>query len=228
MLVAMVCSTAALCADQPQVAILPCPTASNCSEPSRQDIKKAELAFSRGLKLQRNKKADEAFHEFEDAAHLVPRNVNYLTARELSRQQLVLAHLERGNDALTGHRPVEALGEFRAALSLDPQNEFAQQRVQDAMGEWAPQPLLSAKVADAGGEVLVEPAATQGDFHFRGDSRALLTQVAATFGIKVTLDESVPSRTVRFDLGGADFYTGHENLLVSTQQQTDSGGDGID
>jgi general secretion pathway protein D len=208
-LAAMVCSMAAVCADQPPtIAILPCAANANSSDcaPSKQDLKKAEVAFAKGIRLQRDRYMDEAFHQFERAAQLSPKNINYLTAREMSRQQLVLDHLERGNGALSGHHPIEALAEFRQALFLDPQNDFAQQRLQDAMGEWAPKPL-PARIMDAGGELRVEPNPTHADFHFRGESRALLNQVAATFGVKVTLDDSVTSRPLRFDLGGADFYT---------------------
>ena len=45
------------------------------------------------------------------------------------------------------------------------------------------------------------------EFHFRGDSQALLTQVAAAFGISAEFDESFPSRRVHFDLDSIDFYT---------------------
>ena len=51
------------------------------------------------------------------------------------------------------------------------------------------------------------PIAAQADFHYRGDGRGLLTQVASAFGVTATFDESVVSRQVRFDIGGANFYT---------------------
>ena len=56
----------------------------------------------------------------------------------MTRQQVVFDHLQRGNAEMLKNRQIEALAEFRTALHLDPQNEFAQQRLQDAMGEWAP------------------------------------------------------------------------------------------
>ena len=75
------------------------------------------------------------------------------------------------------------------------------------MAEWEPKSTAVASVLEPGGEIRVEPNPTQADFHYRGESRALLTQVASTFGVHATLDDSVASRPVRFDLGGADFYT---------------------
>src|SRR5437762_12418754 len=89
--------------------------ASACKAPAK-DLKAARHAFSRGLKLQHSKNLDDAFSQFEEAYRLIPQNVEYLTAREMLRQQLVASHLERGNDNLQNGRQVEALGEFRLAL----------------------------------------------------------------------------------------------------------------
>jgi Flp pilus assembly secretin CpaC len=59
---------------------------------------------------------------------------------------------------------------------------------------------------ESGGEVRVKPSDAQVDFHYRGDGRSLLAQVAAAFGVKATFDDSVVSRAVKFNLGTADFY----------------------
>ena len=124
-----------------------------------------------------------------------------MTARELTRQQLVFDHLERGNAEMGKGRQIEALAEFRTALHLDPQNEFARQRLNDAMGEWSPKTAAAPQVIADSGEIRVSPAAARADFHYRGDGRGLLTQVASAFGVTATFDESVVSRQVRFDMG---------------------------
>src|SRR5437763_13829447 len=102
-------------------ALLPCPTGASESQcnPSSHDLKEAKAAFSRGLKIQ-PKTPDQAFQEFEHAAQLAPRNVEYITARELSRQQLVSKYIQRGNQELEAGKQVEALAHFRSAMSLDP------------------------------------------------------------------------------------------------------------
>ena len=190
--------------------LLPCPEGSpeavSCN-PSKKELKEASAAFTKGLKLQREKRQDEAFDQFETAARLAPKEVEFVTARELTRQQLVFDHLERGNDEMRQGRQIEALAEFRTALHLDPQNEFARQRLTDAMGEWAPKTSVAPQVVEASDEIRVVPDSTQADFHYRGDGRGLLTQVAAVFGVTATFDESVVSRQVRFDIGRANFYT---------------------
>src|SRR3974390_3265806 len=62
---------------------------------ARKDLKAARDAFSRGVKLEHDKKLEEAFEAFQQAGSLVPQNIEYVTARELARQQLVGKHLER-------------------------------------------------------------------------------------------------------------------------------------
>jgi general secretion pathway protein D len=208
--VLLILGIAAAASDQPTAApLLPCPEGSpgavSCN-PSKKELKDASQAFARGLKLQREKRQDEAFDQFETAARLSPRDVEYVTARELTRQQLVFDHLERGNEEMRTGLQIEALAEFRTAVELDPQNDFAQQRLKDAMGEWAPKTGAAPEVVADSGEIRVAPSAVQADFHYRGDSRGLLTQLASAFGVTVEFDESVVSRQIRFDLGRANFY----------------------
>jgi general secretion pathway protein D len=174
------------------------------------DLKAARQAFSRGLKLEKSRKLDQAFREFERAAMLVPQDVDYLTARELIRQELATQHLERGNKELSQGRQVEALADFRMAQTLDPQNEFAQQRLRDALGPVPTHtdgPPQIIKRADA---LSVTPLDGRHDFHFRGDSRELITAVASSYGLSVVFDDNFVSRHVRFDLGDTDFATAME------------------
>jgi len=198
-------------ADQPSAAALvACPEGTSGTvscNPSKKELKDAGEAFAKGLKLQRAKLQDQAFDQFETAARLSPKDVEYVTARELTRQQLVFDHMERGNADMGKGRQIEALAEFRTALNLDPQNEFARQRLNDAMGEWAPKTAAVPQVVADVEEIRVSPNAAQADFHYRGDGRGLLTQVASAFGVTATFDESVVSRQARFDLGSANFYT---------------------
>jgi general secretion pathway protein D len=210
-LMAWVLTAAAFCSDQPSnLPILPCPEgapgAVSCN-PSKQELKEASEAFNKGLRLQKAKLLDQAFDHFDTAARIAPKNVEYVTAREMTRQQSVFEHLQRGNAEMQTNHQIEALAEFRTALHLDPQNQFAQQRLQDAMGEWVPKTSGPPQVLIDAGEIKVVPNPAQADFHYRGDGRGLLTQIASAFGVTATFDESVVSRGVRFDLGQADFYT---------------------
>ena len=176
------------------------------------DLKAARQAFARGLKLekapeQNSQNLIQAFDEFKEAARLVPQNLEYLTAREMTRQRLAGIHLERGNNELLAGRQVEAMAEFRSALDLDPQNEFAQQRIRDALG---PAPVHTAappQMVASADSLVAKPIDLRHDIHYSGDSRGLITAVAASYGLTVIFDDNFPSRHVRFDLQDADFGT---------------------
>ena len=105
---------------KPDSSILPAP-------PSPQAVAEAKKQFKAGLKLKSSGKMDAAFANFEQASQLDPRNVEYATAREFARQELVMAALDRGNKAMQAKNEVAATAEFRQALRYDPSNEFARQ-----------------------------------------------------------------------------------------------------
>jgi general secretion pathway protein D len=195
-------------ADQQKLpTLLPCPSGVDevhCNPP-RHDLKEAKAAFNRGLKLQPSA-PDRAYEEFDRASKLVPRNVEYVTARELARQQLVSSHLQRGNSELESGKQIEALAEFRSALNLDPANQFAQQRLQDAVGDSIPKPSAPPSVVDESPEIHLAPNLNRASFHYRGDSRELLTTVASAYGVSAQVEDSVPSRRVFFNIDDVDFY----------------------
>jgi len=187
---------------------------------SAKDLKAARQAFARGLKLEQLQKRQssansqdpsqilkQAFYEFEDASRLVPQNVEYLTAREVTRQHLAGMHLERGNSALLGGRQIEAMAEFRIALDLDPQNEFAQQRLHDALGAVPVKTSSPPQLIASLDSLVAKPIDGKHDFHYRGDSRGLVTAVAASYGLTVIFDDSFQGRRVRLDTDGVDFAT---------------------
>jgi general secretion pathway protein D len=210
-LVIALCSAATLAADQSQnLLILPCAqgaTTDSACNPSKADIKKARADFSRAMKLQKEKRFAQAYEEFDAAARLSPKNVNYVTALAMVREQLVFDHLQHGNADLLNQKQVEAQAEFRSALNLDPENEFAQQRLRDSLAEWAPKSAPVAVAVEDAGVLSVVPSQAPHDFHFRGDGRALLTQVAAEFGVDAEFDDSVVTHRVHFDLDSVDFLT---------------------
>lgn len=180
--------------------------ASGCGV-SKKELSTAKAAFKRAMKLQREKRFDEALNSFETAANLVPNDIEFSTARELARQQLVYDHIERGNAAFSSSNNVVALAEFRSALNLDPDNQFAQQRLADALEDSAPHLAGPAQILADSGEIELQPLDRHADFHFRGSSRDLLAQIAQTFGLTTTIDDSVVMRNVRFDIQDVDFYT---------------------
>ncbi|HEY4054776.1 MAG TPA: hypothetical protein VGL74_13585 [Terriglobales bacterium] len=194
-------------ADKKTAPLLPCPSRASdaACNPSRQTEKQARNAFAHGVKLQATA-PDQAYEEFIHAADLVPRNVNYVTAREATREQLISRHIERGNVELESGKQVEALADFRTALKLDPANVFAQERVRDALGDSVPVITAPATVVEESPEISFEPNTNLASFHFRGDSKELLSTIALAYGVSAQIEDSVVSRRVSFDIDNIDFF----------------------
>lgn len=199
--------TVELCAKQQQQdPLLPCPSGAhvNCN-PSKQEAKEARMAFARAVKLQESD-PDQAYEQFTHAAELVPRSVNYVTAREIAKQRLIASRIEHGSAALQAGNQVQALADFRSALQLDAANQFAQDRLREALGDAVPNVSAAPTLIEQSPEIRLEPKANVASFHFRGDSRELLSTIANVYGVTVDIDESVASRRVTFDIDNIDFY----------------------
>jgi general secretion pathway protein D len=205
-LLAVIClSVSAFCADQ----TLPPP-------PSKQEIKDAKSAYTRGLKLENSKHFAEALEEFDSAVKLNPLNTQYLSTREMLRQQLVFDHMEKGNASLRAGRQIEALANFHNALELDPQSSYAQQQLNSVLGPDDTKPELTRVLADSG-ELHLKPNALRSDFHYRGDGRALFAQIGKIYGITPIFDDSLLSRPVRFDITDVDFDTAMQAACAVTK-----------
>ena len=169
------------------------------------------------MKLKSSGNLDAAFEKFELAAELAPHNVEYLTAREFTRQQLVMQALKQGNQAMLDHNEIVAMADFRRALEFDPTNEYALQRLSDSI-PLDEEPLSrNMRVVEQSTPIEMQPAAKHHDFHYRGDAKALLTQVAQAYGITAQFDDSVQQRRVRFDIEDVNFATAMETVTRVTK-----------
>jgi general secretion pathway protein D len=178
----------------------------NCV-PSKKDLKEAQNAYSHGLKLQEVGHPEEAFAKFDQAARLVPQDVKFLSAREVTKAQLVFQHTERGDAFLADAQRAPAAAEFRAALDLDPDNAYVQERLADAMRDPAASALSGMRaMLAASAEILLQPKPELATFHYRGDVRSLFTELASAYGMTAQFDDSVQARTVDFNVDNVDFF----------------------
>lgn len=170
----------------------------------------AQRAFKQGMKLKKAGKLDQAFDKFEKAAELNPHNLDYITAREFTRQQLVMEALQRGNKAMAENKEIVAMAEFRRATEYDPTNDFAIQRLRDSLPADLQPAGQTVRVVEKSTPVQLMPSEARHDFHFRGDARTLLTQVAQAYGMIAEFDDSVQQRRVRFEIQDVNFATAME------------------
>jgi general secretion pathway protein D len=188
------------------------PSDNACKPPSKSDLKQAHKLYEKAEKLQHQGKFQQAIDELDLAIKLAPNVPEYLSQREMIRQQLVTLHLNRGNKLSSDGKSIEAMAEFRQALSVDPKNQYALQLLQNsqppvASSQKASAPLSPALTVVAGSlPPVLRPINQRRDFHFKGMTRNLLEQVATAYGLKPIFDDSVQSRSVRMDLDDVDFF----------------------
>ncbi|MGB2602815.1 MAG: hypothetical protein WBC78_04435 [Candidatus Sulfotelmatobacter sp.] len=175
---------------------------------SKDDLKRAHSAYTRGRKLQEHRNLEEALAQFDEATRLAPRNMLFLSAREVTKSQLVFQHTERGDAFLENAQREQAAAEFRAALNLDPDNPYTRERLSEALRDPAATHLsgLSWTLADSQ-EIHLQPKSERATFHYRGDARGLFTELASAYGVKAQFDDSVVAKTVRFYVDDVDFFT---------------------
>jgi general secretion pathway protein D len=201
-------------ADEPAAApVVSCgngvPGGTNCIV-SKEEIKRAHAEFKSGVKLEEQNRLEEAYQRFDAASRTVPQNMQFLTAREVVKAQLVFEHVARGDALLMTDAHSQATDEFLAALDLDPSNSYARSRLLEAQRQSVVPQDHRAIVTDDfpyASEIHLEPKADIATFHYRGDIRGLFNELATAYGVKVQFDESTPNKQVRFFVENVDFYT---------------------
>ncbi len=181
------------------------------------ELKEAARLFKAGVKLKDKGKLDEAFKKFERASELAPRNVSYLTARELARQELVMDALKKGNRAMLDNKEIDAMADFRKALEYDPTNDYALQRLRDSMPDDSALSSHTMRAWEQSTPIELQPSDAHHDFSFRGNVQTLLTQVAQAYGITAIFDSSVQQKRVRFEIQDVNFATAMEAATAVTK-----------
>ena len=175
---------------------------------SKEDKKNAEKEFKNAQDLQRAGKPDDALVAVLKAQELMPGNVEFMTMGEMLWQQIVGEHMEAGNHLAAAGDPAGAAQRFRLAISIDPQNAYAAQRLHDVEppdGDAEHKHVL--QLLASVDQINLQPAPGRKSFHLQGDTRQLYTQIGAAFGVSMEFDQNLTSRVIRFDLDNVDFYT---------------------
>ena len=180
---------------------------------TKKDKKEAHSVFREGVKFEQQHRLPEALDRFDKALRLVPQEMQYLTAREVVKSELIFSHVQRGNELLLENSHAPAATEFRAALDLDPENSYARERLEEANRGLAltpaPAPLhwaLPVTTIDSS-EIHLEPADLRATFHYSGNVRGLFAELSAAYGVTVQFDDSLKAREVRFNVDDVDFLT---------------------
>ncbi len=175
---------------------------------AEKDPPDAEKVFQTAVELQKEGKPQDALGAITQAIQLAPGNVQYLTLREILRQQIVGEYVEQGNHLAAAGDNTGAAQRFRSALEIDPQNAFVAQRLRDvAPPDGDPEHHRIMQLLASVDDINLEPAPGKKSFHIQGDTRQAYTQIGNAFGITMRFDQSMNSKSLRFDLDNVDFFT---------------------
>jgi type II secretory pathway component GspD/PulD (secretin) len=178
---------------------------------SKTDKQKARQFYKQGKKLSRQKKYDEALKAMMEAHAISPLDIVYSEGEKAVQEKVVAENLRRGNKAMLAGDAATALSSFRRAAEVDSTNEYAQQRLRDALP--APEELGAAERLRAElGETRLMPAEGVHSFDYKGSANELLRQFAQAYGIRAQMEPDLPQRTVRVKLDNVDWETGSQIL----------------
>jgi Flp pilus assembly secretin CpaC len=157
---------------------------------------------------------DEALNYYEQAARYAPQDTALIERVASMRSKLVRDHVEAAErDALAGHADV-ATEELAKALLIDPTNTILTERLNQMKAmEDEPQARPDKKIE---GLPELKPLSHKQDLDLRGDTRSVYEQLGQLFGVKVTFDPDLATRTVRLHADNVDFPTALKILNAQT------------
>ena len=174
------------------------------------DKKKAKALYEEARKLERKTQLDAALEKLKAARAISPLDTVYATETQAVAVKVAAAELRKGNQAMQKGDAVAALRAFRRAAEVEPGNEYAQQRLRDALppAEEAGSVRMGADL----GEVRLRPAEGVRSIEFKGNSGEAFAKFASLFGIVTEPDQGLVQRRVRINLDSVSWETGSEIL----------------
>jgi general secretion pathway protein D len=171
----------------------------------------AEDAYLAGARLLDHKDLEAAEVQFEKATRLDPGNRDYQMASALALQNRVSSLVQQAAKARVLGQGTQSETLLAEARKLDPTNILVTQHADVAPLPIAftprsnpNQPAL-ASLSSLAGPIVLSPSGGAQDFHQRADIQDVVRQVAGSYGIRTTFDESVIRQPIRFDLDNATY-----------------------
>ncbi len=196
------------------------------SRAEKKQLREAEEAYLSGAKKLERDELDGAEADFSHAAELDPANTRYLLAISIVREHRVTELVQQASQARQQGDAGKAEALLQQARTIDPQNPILLEHSgpEAAQTQTGPGAALADPAAEPwhieepriSGPVEVQPSSELRSFDVRGQSNALLPQVALQYGIRVVLDPSVESRDIHFALDKVSYERAMFTLMTMT------------
>jgi Flp pilus assembly secretin CpaC len=190
---------------------------------SGKDRRRATKLFLDASKLFEKGQFEKATQEYQEAATLDPGNPNYAAATVVTRSHEVTELIQTAAKArIRGDKTAETAA-LQKAADLDPRNIEVAEHLHE----------ISADVADAQAKSLyekgvdslapapvLEPTAVKHSFHLKSDRRQVIQTVFRSYGLEVSMDQSVQGPPIRFDLDDVTFDQARQAVNMATDSFT--------
>ena len=193
------------------------PQAGEGHRPTKKERDEAQKLFVQGAKDIDHNKIRAAMDCFVRAAELNPEEPKYAYADQIARQHLVTDLIQQSDkDKILGHFG-DAREKIAEAYGIDPASPVVAQHMDElASAVVAGEPAVRSEAIAGAPPIQFDPKAGLRSFHIRGSERNVISQVLPAYGIQPTIDDSVGSETVRYDVDEADFATAERTLMLTT------------
>jgi Flp pilus assembly secretin CpaC len=187
---------------------LPAQDAKPAKATRNSDRRKAAKLYLSSSRLYASGQFEEAMREYEQAATLDPGNADYPLATSVARSHAVTALIQAAaKDRMRGDNAA-ARAALTHALELEPGNMQVNQHLfelgDDALREQQ-RPLYEQVAGTAGNATELVTASGSYSFHLRADQRQIIQMVFKTYGVQVTIDDSVRATPIRLDVDNVGF-----------------------
>ncbi|MGA7887274.1 MAG: hypothetical protein WCA44_16155 [Acidobacteriaceae bacterium] len=184
---------------------------------THRDRSRAQHAFMQGAKEMQRDNPRAAMDDFARAAQLDPADARYSASVAIARQRLVYDLVQQAEkEKLLGHLD-EARAKIQEAYRLAPDDPQVAQHVDELAAASAARPSRAPQVSTAvAPPIQLRPQPGRRSFHVRTNEQALINQVFAAWGIHPTIDETVGSSVVPYDLDDVDFAQTEATLALAT------------
>jgi Flp pilus assembly secretin CpaC len=185
--------------------------------PTKKEREEAQKLFVQGAKDIDHTNIRAAMDCFVKAAELNPEEPKYAYADQIARQHLVTDLIQQSDkDKILGHF-ADAREKVAEAYGIDPASPVVAQHMDElASATVAGEPAVRSEAIAGAPPIALEPKAGVRSFHIRGSERNVISQVLPAYGIQPTIDDSVGSQGVRYDVDDADFATAERTLALVT------------
>ncbi len=181
------------------------PAATSAVEPSARQTQVAEKSYLLGVRAMEKGDVDAAEKAFAKASKADPSNREYAVDWQIARQHGITKLVQDADKArLMGH-PELARAKLAQALALDPKNPEVSQHIDDLANLAGTAPPEDAPTATLAPPIELAPKPGRQSFHLKSSEQEVLRRVLEAYGLRVVTDDSLATKTIRFDADDLDY-----------------------